>query len=133
MVAILEKGEHNSNFHPMVDFLEASPLRIETIEDGTNILATVDGIVRTVSESSLDGEHNSNFHPMVDFLEASPLRIETIEDGTNILATVDGIVRTVSESSLDERVKVLEDREGIAATRSRDDAPINGRSMDDVM
>nr|GEX28111.1 hypothetical protein [Tanacetum cinerariifolium] len=26
MVAILEKGEHNVNFHPMVDFIEASPL-----------------------------------------------------------------------------------------------------------
>nr|GFB19632.1 hypothetical protein [Tanacetum cinerariifolium] len=32
---------------------------------------------------------------------------------------------------LKERVKVLEDREGIAATRSRDDAPIKGRSMDE--
>nr|GEY53455.1 ribonuclease H-like domain, reverse transcriptase, RNA-dependent DNA polymerase [Tanacetum cinerariifolium] len=53
MVVILEKGEHNSDFHPMVDFLEASPLRIETTEEGTKILATVDGIVRTVSESSL--------------------------------------------------------------------------------
>nr|GFA97404.1 hypothetical protein [Tanacetum cinerariifolium] len=31
---------------------------------------------------------------------------------------------------LQERVKVLEDREGVAATRSRDDAPIKGRSMD---
>nr|GEZ48471.1 hypothetical protein [Tanacetum cinerariifolium] len=59
----------------MVDFIEASPLRyaltvkptvyvshirqfwstarIETTEEGTKILATVDGIVRTVSESSL--------------------------------------------------------------------------------
>nr|GEV25838.1 reverse transcriptase domain-containing protein [Tanacetum cinerariifolium] len=27
MVAILEKGEHNIDFHPMVDFVEASPLR----------------------------------------------------------------------------------------------------------
>nr|GEU54862.1 hypothetical protein [Tanacetum cinerariifolium] len=53
MVAILEKGEHNSDFHPMVDFLEASPLRIKTTEEGTKILAIVDGIVRTVSESSL--------------------------------------------------------------------------------
>nr|GFA82569.1 hypothetical protein [Tanacetum cinerariifolium] len=26
MVVILEKGEHNTDFHPMVDFLEASPL-----------------------------------------------------------------------------------------------------------
>nr|GFB14318.1 hypothetical protein [Tanacetum cinerariifolium] len=32
---------------------------------------------------------------------------------------------------LKERVKVLEDREGIAATRSGDDAPIKGRSMDE--
>nr|GFB61324.1 hypothetical protein [Tanacetum cinerariifolium] len=27
MVAILEKGEYNSDFHPMVDFIAASPLR----------------------------------------------------------------------------------------------------------
>nr|GFC79181.1 hypothetical protein [Tanacetum cinerariifolium] len=26
MVAILEKGEHNIDFHHMVDFIEASPL-----------------------------------------------------------------------------------------------------------
>nr|GFC39450.1 hypothetical protein [Tanacetum cinerariifolium] len=53
MVAILEKGEFNSNFHPMVNFIAASPLRIETTDEGTHILATVDGIQRTVSESSL--------------------------------------------------------------------------------
>nr|GEY98239.1 hypothetical protein [Tanacetum cinerariifolium] len=75
IVAILEKGEYNVDFHPMVDFIEASPLRyaltakptvyvshirqfwstarIETTEEGTKILATIDGIVRTVSESSL--------------------------------------------------------------------------------
>nr|GEV50788.1 hypothetical protein [Tanacetum cinerariifolium] len=68
-------GEHNIDFHPMVDFIEASPLRyaltvkptvyvshirqfwsttrIETTEEGTKILATVYGIIRTVSESSL--------------------------------------------------------------------------------
>nr|GEV66618.1 hypothetical protein [Tanacetum cinerariifolium] len=64
MVAILEKNEHNSDFHPIVDFIEASPLRyaltfkptiyvshirqfwftarIETTAEGTQILATVD-------------------------------------------------------------------------------------------
>nr|GEZ63533.1 hypothetical protein [Tanacetum cinerariifolium] len=46
-------SEHNVDFHPIVDFVEASPLRIETTEEGTNILATVDGILRTVTESSL--------------------------------------------------------------------------------
>nr|GEX71781.1 hypothetical protein [Tanacetum cinerariifolium] len=53
MVTILEKSEHNIDFHPMVDFIEASPLRIETTKEGSQILATVDGIHRTVSESSL--------------------------------------------------------------------------------
>nr|GEU91207.1 hypothetical protein [Tanacetum cinerariifolium] len=53
MVTILEKSEHNIDFHPMVDFIEASPLRIETTEDGTQILATVDGIHRTITKSSL--------------------------------------------------------------------------------
>nr|GEV13308.1 uncharacterized mitochondrial protein AtMg00810-like [Tanacetum cinerariifolium] len=53
MVAILEKSEHNVDFHPIVDFVEASPLRIEKMKEGTKILATVDGILRTVTESSL--------------------------------------------------------------------------------
>nr|GEX54898.1 hypothetical protein [Tanacetum cinerariifolium] len=53
MVAILEKSEHNADFHPIVDFIEASPLRIETTKEGTQILATVDGVLRTVTESSL--------------------------------------------------------------------------------
>nr|GFA38869.1 hypothetical protein [Tanacetum cinerariifolium] len=46
-------GEFNTDFHPMVDFIAASPLRIETTDEGTNILATVDGIQRTISEASL--------------------------------------------------------------------------------
>nr|GEW98452.1 putative reverse transcriptase domain-containing protein [Tanacetum cinerariifolium] len=64
MVAILKKGEFNSDFHPMVDFIAASPLRyaltvkptifvshirqfwstarIETTDERTHFLATVD-------------------------------------------------------------------------------------------
>nr|GEW48999.1 hypothetical protein [Tanacetum cinerariifolium] len=33
MVVILEKSEHNADFHPIVDFIEASPLRIVPIFD----------------------------------------------------------------------------------------------------
>nr|GEV61349.1 hypothetical protein [Tanacetum cinerariifolium] len=80
MVAILEKEEFNTDFHPVVDFIAASPLRyaltikptvfvshirqfwstarIETTKEGTHILATIDGIQRTVSEASL--RHNLN-------------------------------------------------------------------------
>nr|GEV09372.1 hypothetical protein [Tanacetum cinerariifolium] len=75
MVAILEKSEHNVDFPLIVNFVEASQLRyaltfkptvyvshirqfwstarIETTEEGTQILASVDGILRTVSESSI--------------------------------------------------------------------------------
>nr|GEW64675.1 synaptobrevin, longin-like domain protein [Tanacetum cinerariifolium] len=53
MIAILEKYEHNSDFHQIVDFVEASHLRIETTDEGTKILATVDSKPRTISESSI--------------------------------------------------------------------------------
>nr|GFA90825.1 xylulose kinase-1 [Tanacetum cinerariifolium] len=75
MVAILEKYEQNTNFHQIVDFVGASHIRyaltfnptiyvshirqfsstimIETTDEGTKILATVDGILRTVTESSI--------------------------------------------------------------------------------
>nr|GFA73597.1 hypothetical protein [Tanacetum cinerariifolium] len=72
---LIPLGEFNTDFHPMVDFIATSPLRyaltvkptifvshirqfwstarIKTTDEGTHILATVDGIQRTVSESSL--------------------------------------------------------------------------------
>nr|GFC43981.1 hypothetical protein [Tanacetum cinerariifolium] len=53
MVTILKKSEQNADFHPIVDFIKAPPLRIETTEEGTQILTTVDGALRTVIESSL--------------------------------------------------------------------------------
>nr|GFA17355.1 hypothetical protein [Tanacetum cinerariifolium] len=53
MVAIFEKSEHNVDFHPIVDCVKASHLRIETTKEGTKILATVNGILRTITESSL--------------------------------------------------------------------------------
>nr|GEY46935.1 synaptobrevin, longin-like domain protein [Tanacetum cinerariifolium] len=194
MVVILEKGEHNVDFHPMVDFIEASPLRIKTTEEGTKILATIDGIVRTVSESSLrqnlklrDKEGISTL-PDAELFEnltlmgynISPNKKFTFQKGqfshqwkylihtimqclspkstgfnefsSNIatalvcLATnrnynfskmiFDGLVKNVNNKEvkinrLKERVMLLEEREGAAATKSRDDAPIKGRSMDE--
>nr|GEY81858.1 ribonuclease H-like domain-containing protein [Tanacetum cinerariifolium] len=75
MVAILEKYEQNTDFHQIVDFVGASNIRyaltfnptiyvshirqfwstarMETMNEGTKILATVDGILRTVTESSI--------------------------------------------------------------------------------
>nr|GFC77745.1 hypothetical protein [Tanacetum cinerariifolium] len=75
MIAILEKSEHNIDFYQIVDFIEASHIwyaltinstvyvlhirqfwstaRIETTNEGTKILATVDGKPRTISKSSI--------------------------------------------------------------------------------
>nr|GEX67966.1 hypothetical protein [Tanacetum cinerariifolium] len=256
MVMTLDKGEHNTDFHHMVDFLEASPLRyaltvkptvyvshlrqfwstarIETMEDETKILASVDGIVRTVSESSLrhnlklrDEEQISslsnaklfenltlmgyNISPNQKFNispnqkrtriaqssipptiadeptslqrdvskgEAYPIDSSFIADldratmAKSFTLPYDSAPRVTSPTAdegsmqlniteltvlctslqrqhsellakfqaqeeeilkLKERVKVLEDREGVAATRSRDDASIKGRrGIDDV-
>nr|GEX38029.1 hypothetical protein [Tanacetum cinerariifolium] len=48
-----QEGRVQLRLSLMVDFIAASPLRIETTDEGTHILATVDGIQRTVSESFL--------------------------------------------------------------------------------
>nr|GEV45055.1 hypothetical protein [Tanacetum cinerariifolium] len=87
MVAILEKSEHNVNFHPIVDFVEASPLRYALTVKPTVYVS-----------------HIRQFW--------STARIETMEEGTKIPSTVDGILRTVTESSLKRNLK-LQDEEGI--------------------
>nr|GEU75182.1 ribonuclease H-like domain-containing protein [Tanacetum cinerariifolium] len=75
MIAILKKSKHNVDFHQIVDFVEASHIRyaltinptvyvshirqfwstarIKTTNEGTKILATIDGKPRTISESSI--------------------------------------------------------------------------------
>nr|GEZ44551.1 hypothetical protein [Tanacetum cinerariifolium] len=86
---LIPLGKHNTDFHPMVDFLEASSLRY-----ALTVKPTV----------------------YVSYLRQfwSTARIKTTEEGTKILATVDGIVRTFSESSLRQNLK-LQDEEGISS------------------
>nr|GEV03614.1 hypothetical protein [Tanacetum cinerariifolium] len=89
MVAILEKTEHNTDFHQIVYFLEASHIRYAL------------AISPTVYVS-----HIRQFW--------STARIETTNQETNILATVDGKPRTISELSLRRHLK-LNDEEGISS------------------
>nr|GEU88452.1 glutathione S-transferase T3-like [Tanacetum cinerariifolium] len=84
MVAILKKGEFNLDFHPMVDFIAASPLRYAFTVKPTIFVS-----------------HIRQFW--------SAARIETTDEGTHIFATVDGIQRTVSESSLRRNLKLRDD------------------------
>nr|GEV43980.1 hypothetical protein [Tanacetum cinerariifolium] len=89
MIAILEKTEHNTDFHQIVDFLEASHIRYALT------------ICPTVYVS-----HIRQFW--------STARIETTNQDTKILATVDGKPRTISESSRRRHIK-LSDEEGISS------------------
>nr|GFC96234.1 hypothetical protein [Tanacetum cinerariifolium] len=89
MVANLEKGEFNTDFHPLVDFIVASPLRYALTVKPTIFVS-----------------HIQKFW--------STARIKTTDEGTHILATVDGIQRTGSESSLRRNLK-LRDEDGIVS------------------
>nr|GEU98755.1 hypothetical protein [Tanacetum cinerariifolium] len=89
MVAILEKSEQNVDFHPIADFVEASPLRYALTFKPTVYVS-----------------HIRQFW--------STARIETTEEGTKILATIDGILRIVTESSLRRNLK-LKHEEGISS------------------
>nr|GEX89050.1 ribonuclease H-like domain, reverse transcriptase, RNA-dependent DNA polymerase [Tanacetum cinerariifolium] len=89
MVSILEKTEHNTDFHQILNFLEASHIRYALT------------ISPTVYVS-----HIRQFW--------STARIETTNQETKILATVDGKPQTISESSLRRHLK-LNDEEGISS------------------
>nr|GEZ25881.1 hypothetical protein [Tanacetum cinerariifolium] len=89
MVAILEKTKHNTDFHQIVDFLEASHIRYALTISPTIYVS-----------------HIRQFW--------STARIETTDQETKIIATVDGKPRTISESSLRRHLKI-NDEEGISS------------------
>nr|GEU40139.1 hypothetical protein [Tanacetum cinerariifolium] len=89
MIAILEKYEHNTDFHQIVDFVEASHLRYALTINPTVYVS-----------------HIRQFW--------STARIETTDEGTKILATVDGKPRTIFESFIRRNLK-LRDEAGISS------------------
>nr|GEZ01315.1 hypothetical protein [Tanacetum cinerariifolium] len=88
MIAILEKLEHNVNFHQIVDFVEASHIKYALTINPTVYVS-----------------HIKQFW--------STARIETSNEGTKILATVDGKPMTIFESSIRRNLK-LNNEEGIS-------------------
>nr|GEU80602.1 putative ribonuclease H-like domain-containing protein [Tanacetum cinerariifolium] len=87
MISILEKTEHNIDFHQIVDFIKASHIRYALTINPTVYVS-----------------HIRQFW--------STARIETTNEETKILATIDGKPRTISELSLRRHLK-LNDAEGI--------------------
>nr|GFA33938.1 hypothetical protein [Tanacetum cinerariifolium] len=89
MIAILEKSEHNIDFHQIVDFIKASHIRYALTINPTVYVS-----------------HIQQFW--------STARIKTTNEGTKILATVDGKPMTIFESSIRRHLK-LNDEEGISS------------------
>nr|GFA46831.1 hypothetical protein [Tanacetum cinerariifolium] len=89
MIAILEKYEQNVDFHPIVDFVEASYIRYALTINSTVYVSHIRQFWFTA-------------------------RIETTDEGTKILATVDGKPRTITESSIRRNLK-LKDEAGISS------------------
>nr|GEU94853.1 hypothetical protein [Tanacetum cinerariifolium] len=158
MIAILEKSEHNVDFHQIVDFIEASHIRIETTNEGTKILATVDGKPRTISESLIrrnlklnDEEGISTLLDLKLFenltlmgyniLPNQKYNFQKGHDRENIIKTSalphDSTPRVTSLdadegkiSNLKAKIKLLEDKDKGTAELSGDDALIKGMSLE---
>nr|GEU46038.1 DNA-directed DNA polymerase [Tanacetum cinerariifolium] len=94
MIAIMEKYEHNTDFHQIVDFVKASHLKYALTFNPTVYVSHIRQFLSTA-------------------------RIETMNEGTKILATVDGKPRTISESSIRRNLK-LRDEEGISSLPDAD-------------
>ncbi|GJU78565.1 hypothetical protein Tco_1275635 [Tanacetum coccineum] len=88
MIAILEKTELNTDFHQIVDFLEASHIRYALMVHPTVYVS-----------------HIQQFW--------STARVETMDGATKIIAKVNGRQRTITESSIRRHLKLLDD-EGIS-------------------
>nr|GEX07134.1 putative ribonuclease H-like domain-containing protein [Tanacetum cinerariifolium] len=192
ILRLLEKNEHNAEFHPIVDFIEASPLRVVLLFDSmfiqqgegsgtptephhtpsqeaqpsspthifTSSIPTVIPIptvpqteptplrqytrkARIAQSSALPPVADEPASPVIDVSkrEACPTDSDFIADQDR--ATIANLERQhsallvqfkaqeVEINKLKERVKVLEDNQGVIGARSVDDAPINGRRIDE--
>nr|GEU52744.1 ribonuclease H-like domain, reverse transcriptase, RNA-dependent DNA polymerase [Tanacetum cinerariifolium] len=170
MIAILEKYEHNTDFYQIVDFVEASHLRyaltinptvyvshiqqfwstvrIETTDEGTKILATVDGqfshqwkyLIHTIMQCL--SPKSTGFNEFSSNIATALVCLATNRVYNFSKMIFDGMVRNQDEmvskitaqdleiSQLKARIKLLEDKDGGADAPSGEDATIKGRRLE---
>nr|GEY57797.1 hypothetical protein [Tanacetum cinerariifolium] len=159
MIAILEKYEHNVDFHPIVDFVEASYIRRNLkLKDEAGISSLPDaelfenltliGRARIAQSSALFTAADKPAYPLGDDSqgEACPTvsGLEAKQDMANIIKSstlphdstprvtslaADEGTQDLEIASLKARIKMLEDKNEGVAKPSRDDATIKGRSL----
>nr|GEZ76061.1 hypothetical protein [Tanacetum cinerariifolium] len=118
MVAILEKSEYNVDFHPIVDFIEASPLRHYTRR------------ARIAQSSALPHVADELASPLRDISEGEACPTDSGFEADQDMASIAKSSTLPHEST--SRVTSLAADEGNrgVAKHSGDDAPIKGRSLD---
>nr|GFB37186.1 hypothetical protein [Tanacetum cinerariifolium] len=122
MVAKLEKSEHNADFHPIVDFIEASPLRQYTRR------------VRIAQYFALPPVADEPASPVRDFSEGEACPTDSgfiaDQDGETIAMSstlpYDTAPRVTSPAAVEGK-----DNQGVIGARSTDDAPIKGRRINE--
>nr|GEX53947.1 hypothetical protein [Tanacetum cinerariifolium] len=142
MIAILEKYEHNIDFHQIVDFIEVSHLRHYTrrariaqssalppIEDEPASLIGDDSQCEACpTDSSLAAEQDR-----ANIIKTYTLPSDSTPRVTSLAADDGSMQHKLTElTDLYTRlVKLLEDRAGGGIAQSGEDAPIKGRSLDE--
>nr|GEZ85878.1 hypothetical protein [Tanacetum cinerariifolium] len=135
MVVILEKNEHNADFHPIVDFIEASPLRRNLKlqdEEGISSLPDME-LFENLTLMGYNISPNQKFTFQKDQDRATIAKSSTLPHDTAPRVTSPVAVEGTQEveiNKLKERVQILEDNQGVIGARSADDAPIKWRRID---
>nr|GEY03340.1 hypothetical protein [Tanacetum cinerariifolium] len=122
MIAILEKYKHNTDFHQIVDFIEASHLRRARIAQSSALLPVAD------EPASLIGDDGQGEACPTDF------GLKAEQDKANITKTStlhsDSTPRDLERSALKAMIKHLEDRDGGDDDPSGEDATIKGKRLE---
>nr|GEW59590.1 hypothetical protein [Tanacetum cinerariifolium] len=151
MIAILEKYEHNVDFHPIVVFVEASHIRrnlklkdeagisslpdaelfenlalMRAEQDKANIIKTstlpYDSPPRVTSLATDEGSIQQQLNELTDLY--TRLQRQQAEMASKITA------QDLEIASLKARIKLLEDKDRGVAEPSREDATIKGKSLE---
>nr|GEX16219.1 putative ribonuclease H-like domain-containing protein [Tanacetum cinerariifolium] len=133
-----EKSVHNVNFHPMVDFIEASPLRQYTrrarIAQSSALPTKADEPGSPLRDISQGEARPTDSGFIADQDRATITKSSTLPNDSALRVTSPAAAEGTEEieiTRLKARLKLLEDRQGVVAEGSGDDAPIKGRSLDE--
>ncbi|GJZ63545.1 hypothetical protein Tco_0619966 [Tanacetum coccineum] len=124
MVAYLQKSEGSEGFHQIIDFLNASHIQTDMLEQSDNgeveLIATINEHVKTITEASLF----TTIHHEVEDLQIDLQQTEKVYSSalTKLILRVKKLEKQVKKSKARRRVRLvlLEDKDAIQEKISDD-------------